>query len=80
MVISRKTISVKDAAVAYSMTLLISLSLSTIIELRNWSGIYSNFYVLLALAIPWGSDTGAYFCGKIFGKRKLCPDVSPKKL
>lgn len=79
MVISRKTISVKDAAVAYSMTLLISLSLSTIIELRNWSGIYSNFYVLLALAIPWGSDTGAYFCGKIFGKRKLCPDVSPKK-
>lgn len=79
MVIKRQTFSVKDVAVAYSMTLLISLSLNTIIELRNWAGNYSNFYVLLALATSWMSDTGAYFSGKIFGKNKLCPDVSPKK-
>jgi len=79
MVIKRQAFSVKDVAVAYSMTLLITLSLNTIIELRNWSGNYSNFYVLLALATSWMSDTGAYFSGKIFGKNKLCPDVSPKK-
>lgn len=79
MVIKRQKLSVKDVAVAYSMTLLISLSLNTVIELRNWSGVYSNFYVLIALATSWMSDTGAYFSGKIFGKNKLCPDVSPKK-
>ncbi|MBR1779657.1 MAG: phosphatidate cytidylyltransferase [Clostridia bacterium] len=79
MVIKRDKLSVKDVTVAYSMTLLISLSLNTIIELRNWAGVYSNFYVLLALATPWMSDTGAYFSGKLFGKNKLCPDVSPKK-
>ena len=79
MVIKRQKLNVKDVAVAYSMTLLITLSLNTIIELRNWSGNYSNFYVLLALATSWMSDTGAYFSGKIFGKNKLCPDVSPKK-
>lgn len=37
------------------------------------------FYVLLALVIPWLSDTGAYFTGVCCGRHKLCPVVSPKK-
>ena len=34
--------------------------------------------VYLFLAI-WGSDSGAYFAGRFFGKHKLAPNLSPKK-
>lgn len=36
-------------------------------------------WTLLALAMTWGNDTGAYFSGLFFGKRKLYPKVSPNK-
>jgi phosphatidate cytidylyltransferase len=36
-------------------------------------------WTLLVLAMTWGNDTGAYFAGLRFGKRKLYPKVSPNK-
>lgn len=36
-------------------------------------------WIFLALAIPWCGDTGAYFAGRTFGRRKLYELVSPKK-
>ena len=35
--------------------------------------------VLLALFIVWATDSGAYFIGSQFGKKKLLPRVSPNK-
>ena len=35
--------------------------------------------VLLLLFVIWASDIGAYFSGKQFGRKKLCPEVSPNK-
>jgi len=79
LIFSRKSLNFKDVAAIYGMTLLITFSLTTIIDLRTIGGIYSNFYIILALCIPWLADTGAYFCGTLFGKTKLCPDLSPHK-
>lgn len=38
-----------------------------------------GMFVILAFALAWGTDTGAYFVGNAFGKRKLLPRVSPEK-
>ena len=63
----------------YSMVLLITMSLNFIVKLRDFGGSFSSFYVLYALCISWMSDIGAYFCGTFFGRKKLCPEISPKK-
>ena len=36
-------------------------------------------FVLLLLIYIWASDIGAYFTGRQFGNKKLCPKVSPNK-
>lgn len=36
-------------------------------------------WLIIASAITASSDTGAYFVGRAYGKRKLCPNISPNK-
>lgn len=42
-------------------------------------GYTGAFVLLLSLAYAWGGDSLAYFTGRAFGKRKLCPNISPNK-
>ncbi len=50
-----------------------------------WTGMqvhgqeHGNFFILGACLGTWASDIAAYFTGKRFGKRKLCPAISPGK-
>ncbi|MGD9948618.1 MAG: phosphatidate cytidylyltransferase [Desulfobulbus sp.] len=37
------------------------------------------YWLALFIAMVAGSDTGAYYAGKTFGRRKLFPLISPKK-
>ncbi|MCL2855566.1 MAG: phosphatidate cytidylyltransferase [Defluviitaleaceae bacterium] len=47
-----------------------------VVVMRQQLGLYLAWMIFIA---AWGSDTGAYFCGKAFGKRKLVPKLSPNK-
>jgi len=38
-----------------------------------------NLWIIFLSAVTAGSDTGAYYVGRLFGKHRLCPSISPKK-
>jgi phosphatidate cytidylyltransferase len=40
---------------------------------------HGAYILLLALVLVWAVDTGGYFAGRILGRHKLIPQVSPKK-
>lgn len=40
---------------------------------------FPHRWLLAALAVVWAADTGAYFVGRKFGRRKLAPTISPNK-
>ena len=52
-------------------------TLSTVALVHRFD--HGGAWVLLTLALAWGSDTTAYFTGRKFGKTKLYESISPKK-
>lgn len=59
--------------------LYVGLLLTTLAVLRRDLEPFGARYVFLALTIAWMGDTGGYTFGRLFGKTKLYPQVSPKK-
>ena len=57
--------------------LYIIFGFNSILYLRDLVG--GEYVYLLVFIGAWVTDTFAYFCGVLFGKHKLIPQVSPKK-
>ena len=68
-------VSLEEMALSFMTIIYVGWSMCHLIILEQQSVI---LLVYLFLAI-WGSDSGAYFAGRFFGKHKLAPHLSPKK-
>jgi CDP-diglyceride synthetase len=79
LILYHKVLTFREVGVIYSMSLMIPTALETLISLRNLGGKHGMFYVIIAIFSAWIADTGAFFAGSLWGKHKLCPDISPKK-
>jgi phosphatidate cytidylyltransferase len=44
----------------------------------NWYSLGARL-MLFVFLVTWAADTGAYFIGRSFGRRALCPSLSPGK-
>lgn len=75
MVFSRGNEDFTTVSAAFMGVFYISVSFTAIILLREKGG----YLYLLAFFGPWVSDTFAYLVGRLIGKRKLIPEVSPNK-
>ena len=53
------------------------LLLSALVPLRGLDR--GEWWIILALTVTWLNDTGAYFAGRAFGRRKLYARISPSK-
>lgn len=60
----------------FTVAIIIALGLHMIYQLRIT---YGFEYILILAFATLGTDTGAYFAGRFFGKHKLNPRLSPKK-
>lgn len=76
-VFSRGKIKVTDASVLFTMLMYIFIGFNAIYFLRHQPR--GGYLLALLFIVPWSTDTFAYFSGRLFGKHKLIPDVSPKK-
>ncbi len=79
IVFCHSKISFKDFAYTFSMTVIITVSLTSIVKLKQIDVTHSTMFLVMSMATPWLNDAGAYFVGVLAGKHKLCPKISPKK-
>lgn len=79
LVLHHKETGFAQVSSFYTMSILIPCALRCLVLLRDAGGTTGSFYVLAAVFAAWVADAGAYFAGTLFGKHKLCPEISPKK-
>jgi len=74
------TVRLGQVGIVFFVSVFFPFSLTSLIYIRDqFGGVQGLYYTLLIFSCAWGSDAGAFFTGKLFGKRKLAPNVSPNK-
>ncbi len=74
---SKGKISLEQIGAAAAFSIYIAVGISSIILTRDRA--FGEYIYLLIFVGAYITDTFAYFVGRLIGKHKLIPDVSPKK-
>lgn len=74
-VVVKNSFTFDDAAFAILGVLYVGIGFLYLIETRE----AHLAFLVFALMVVWTTDSGAYFTGRKFGKRKLWPEISPNK-
>ncbi len=77
-VFSHGKVDISQSMTALSVSLYIIAAFVCMVYLRDFREGEKYLYLLVFIG-AWVPDTFAYFTGRLFGKHKLIPDVSPKK-
>ena len=77
-VFARKENSTNDIALCFFSTVFVTISFTSIIITRNLEPKGDILYLMIFIG-AWSTDTFAYFTGKLFGKHKFMPNISPNK-
>ena len=88
-VVRRESEPLANTGVTFFGVIYVGWLMSFLIRLRSFDGSIAPFpfpetprgawIVLYVFAVTWITDTGAYFVGSRFGRRKLAPRLSPNK-
>ena len=74
-----KTISIEHILFTFFGVTIISGSMALFVIRVCAENNHTAFWAVLLLAVPWITDSAAYFIGNAMGKHKLSPVISPKK-
>ncbi|MBW4083280.1 phosphatidate cytidylyltransferase [Paenibacillus sp. S150] len=78
-VFSKNKLDIKITALMFTGIVYIGMGFSYMAVARGAGDGNGLLWTFLLLCCIWGSDAGAYFVGRSFGKRKLWPAISPNK-
>ena len=74
--VAHQDYSVERISILFVFVVLVSF---TVRSIRLIYDVYGPFVMLHIVLATYATDTGAYFCGRFFGKHKLNERISPKK-
>ena len=77
--LSRGIVRISQTSELLVLVFYITIGFASIVLIKDSTETYGNHLYLLVFLGAWLTDTGAYFVGRLLGKHKLLPTVSPKK-
>ena len=78
LLLTHKRYTLENISVIFLLAVIISIFFTSLIYVRRMNP-GGNFYIYLVFVGGFMNDTGAYLFGRLLGKHKLAPEISPKK-
>ena len=74
-----KDFSLEHLCVVFMMSIIIPFFFSAIIYMRQADSTLGIYYMIMIFMCAWATDTGGYVFGRMFGRHRMTPIISPKK-